>query len=248
MESGFDHRQASAEVFEGIYADALQRPVEDIPRPPAYWSEGLLRWADARPGQSSAEVGCGSGYMSLALDARGLQVTLIDIAPSALEVAKRIFDHHGRPCATRLADLFHMDGSEQYDLVWNAGVMEHFLPDEIRQGLASMGQAVKPGGRMIILVPSAKGLLYRWGKRRLERKGRWAYGVEYPQATLAPFTPPGFRLLAEDQIGVCGQAELGAPAWARKAVVAVTGGNEFHPFWKRLLGGYLLVSVFVKDR
>lgn len=249
MDSSFDHKQASASVFEGIYSEAVKLPFDQIPKPPDYWSEAILAWSRPGQNQTSAEVGCGSGYMSLALAERGYEVTLIDIAPSALALAKRVFDHHGRSCDLRLADLFQMDDSVQYDLVWNAGVMEHFLPEEIQQGLESMGRAVKPGGRMIILVPSARGRLYRYGKARLEAKGRWTFGVEYPIETLVPYSIPGFKVVAEDQVGVWSQSDpgLGCPSWLHKLVGVVTRKNETSPFWKKILGGYLLVSVFEKD-
>ena len=248
MTEKIDHRRATSETFESIYARLARVPIEKLPKPPRSWTDALIDWGRPVQGQTSAEVGCGSGFMSARLCDYGVAVTLVDISPSALAVAKRVFDHLGKACTLRQEDLFHLDGSVQYDLVWNAGVMEHFTGEERRKGIEAMGRCVCLGGRMIVMVPSARGLFYRWGKRRLEARNRWPYGIEYPIRTLVDCVPPGFTLIAEDQIGVWSQADraLGCPKWVKPLIRALAFGNDRNRFWKHLVGGYLLVSVFEK--
>jgi SAM-dependent methyltransferase len=92
------------------------------------------------------EVGCGTGYSAHKLGEMGYRSIALDYSPQA----KIFWDRE-------IANFFVADGfhipfkSDSFDLVWNAGVLEHF-PDP-QPMLKEMIRVCKPGGTVCIIVP-----------------------------------------------------------------------------------------------
>src|SRR5258708_75022 len=85
------------------------------------------------------EAGCGGGWQSLALARSGrFQSTLLDFSPVALSYAAGVFAHAGLHADCIAADLVTR-GVPEYDLVFNAGVLEHYPLEE--QGAVLRGMA-----------------------------------------------------------------------------------------------------------
>src|SRR5260370_30979817 len=86
------------------------------------------------------EAGCGGGWQSLALARSGrFQSTLLDFSPAALSYAACVFAHAGLHTDCVAADLITL-GVPGYDLVFNAGVLEHYPLEEqaaLLRGMAS---------------------------------------------------------------------------------------------------------------
>jgi 2-polyprenyl-3-methyl-5-hydroxy-6-metoxy-1,4-benzoquinol methylase len=138
-------------------------------------------------GKRMIEVGSGSGRISAALAQAGASVTLLDNSPAALGLSARIFQERGLDGSFCHASAFSMpfrDGS--FDVVWNTGVLEHFLFDDQRAMLAEMLRIVRPAGVLMTFNPSHEGRIYRTGKTLLTAIGRWPYGREIPIKTLRP--------------------------------------------------------------
>ncbi|MCC6572367.1 MAG: methyltransferase domain-containing protein [Planctomycetes bacterium] len=213
--------------------------------PPAYLRDVLLHELSPAPGMRILEAGCGTGGLSRALADAGAHVTMIDI------VAACVFQGlagTGPRAAGVNADLFRMpfaDGS--FDVVWNSGVMEHFEPDQLARGLAEMARVLRPGGRLVVIVPSKRGRYYVRGKRRMERAGKWEYGVEHPQGSLAPLIGDGLALAREYEVGVRWQTRF-LDGWRRTLAAALTRPfSETSRVGAALFGGYLLVSSWTKN-
>lgn len=77
------------------------------------------------------ELGSGRGGVSLELARLGAQVTLVDFSPSALEQARKIFDHAQLPAEMVVADVTHPDISlsGKYDLIIDSHLL-HCLTDD----------------------------------------------------------------------------------------------------------------------
>lgn len=118
------------------------------------------------------EVGCGPGYLSLELSRAGFDVTGIDLAPAAIEVAERFaaedpWRAESGPLAYFAADFFEsptlVEGS--YDAVVFLGAMHHF-PDQA--GVAKRTRALLRTGGIVIghepardkVTPLVASLLY----------------------------------------------------------------------------------------
>lgn len=137
-------------------------------------------------GKSVLDAGSGTGLNSLALAARGAEVTLLDVAPQALEIARTYFEEQKLPATYVEGSIFALPfPDESFDVVWNTGVIEHFEPAERRLAVGEMLRVMKRDGTMITINPNASARIYRFAKEWAERHGRWEVGFELPIDTLA---------------------------------------------------------------
>ena len=100
----------------------------------------------------------------------------LDLSGEALVLAAQ-----GRPTGLHLVqgDLFHLPfRADQFDVVYNSGVIEHFDDERLEAALRAMAAAARPGGLVLAVVPNAACLWYRAAKAWLIRRGRWRFGFE----------------------------------------------------------------------
>ena len=203
------------------------------------------------------EAGCGTGRVSHRLRAEGREAHLIDITAEAIRLSRSLLGEgaHGLFVQGSCFALPYAAGA--FDVAWHEGVLEHFRADDQRRFLAEMLRVVRPGGLVVTMNPYARSWLYRLGKAALEALGRWPYGPEYPVRSMAGMAA-GAELLGERPVGflvlLC---ELfsrllvvrgGRRLVHRACVWAYRAGSVrwLDRVLARVLGGYLLVSVFRK--
>lgn len=127
------------------------------------------------------EVGCGSGYTSFELARRGARVSLLDISPGSLAVARGVFDAGRVPVyGCYLEDALECSlPSESFDVVWNGGVLEHFMDGRDKQRLlCEMSRLARPGGVVVVLVPNHYCIEFQLVQAVQKLLGSWPYGVE----------------------------------------------------------------------
>jgi ubiquinone/menaquinone biosynthesis C-methylase UbiE len=240
----------AGQVFDTIWQKAKEK--REIPSPRAEWIDTIFEEASPVFGKKILEAGSGTGQISVELSREGAKCTLLDINPSAMEIANDLFAEAGENAEFTLGDLFHLPyPDETFDAVWNAGVLEHFEKDRTASGLKEMCRVCKRGGKVIVLVPSARALIYRLGKWLMQRRGTWRYGYERPIWTLRRASPQGWRCIREYQIGVITQIHFWpfrGKRFLEKSINFLTRNDEKNHFLKAILGGYLLVSIFVSDK
>ncbi|MGO4540129.1 class I SAM-dependent methyltransferase [Paenibacillus sp. 2TAB19] len=154
-------------------------------------------------GKRIVEAGSGTGKISLRLAQEGALVTLIDYSDLALANSREAFYEQEAAATFLLADI-RSSGlqSGSYDLVWNAGVLEHFELDEQVNILKEMARITKPGGIVLVMTPNAHCLPYRVGKAHAESMGTWMYGAEHPvDSLLAAFELSGITAIEETHTG-----------------------------------------------
>jgi len=97
------------------------------------------------------EVGCGAG-VDLARFARGgAIVTGVDLAPSAIELARANFDQQGLRGEFQVADGEHLPfADESFDAVFAHGVVQYTA--DPRRLVAECRRVLKPGGEAIFQV------------------------------------------------------------------------------------------------
>ncbi len=151
-------------------------------------------------GGAVLEAGSGAGFQSLALAREGrLAVSLMDISPQALDAARRLFARNGLTADAHLGDAFGI-GEPEYDLVFNAGVLEHYTLGQQAEFLR--GMASRTRRYVLVLVPNR--LCYWYWVWRVQQAGRgnWPYGKECPQADLsAAFRTAGLTYLGQAFVG-----------------------------------------------
>lgn len=222
-------------------------------------------------GKKIIEVGSGSGRISKELSIRGANVTLLDFSEEAIFASKKSFIKDNISGKFINGSLFSMPFKEGvFDVVWNAGVLEHYVGKEQIDALEKMAKICKENGLIITLNPFAGSFLHNLGKFIIERLVEYPFGREIPISSLANTCPTSIRLAkAEYSIGFI-------VLWVGmfKRLTLLPGGNIFDvplsflntvfielsragfgnylrfidKLLSKIFGGYLLVSIFRKEQ
>lgn len=212
-------------------------------------------------GKDIAEGGSGSGRISLYFARAGANVTLIDYGREALILSRGLFATEASAGQFVQADIFKMpftDGS--FDVVWNAGVFEHYPYSEQGEVLYSLLRICRDNGLVVTLNPFRGSIPYVAGKWVLNAIGRWPFGRELPIRSIRDVAPdPQMEVVDEYSIGfivTIVEAYKFLPAsdfWGRVfsplTRLFVRAGPRLcrlDRWLSKLFGGYLLVSVVRK--
>lgn len=102
-----------------------------------------------QPGMRTLELGCASGWLTLAMAERGADATGLDISERALEVARRYAESVQPRLRGRVtyaaADLNQLDlPAEQYDVIAVKAALHHLV--RLDHVIEQVHRALKPGG------------------------------------------------------------------------------------------------------
>lgn len=153
-----EHPQPPDIDFEELYSDGTTVIPWNIGEPQPALAE--LVSADWCTG-TILDIGCGTGELALALAARGHPVTGVDLAPSAVELAKRKATKRGLNVEFQTADATELHGYDGYfDTVLDSGLL-HCLPTRSqRRYLDVLRRVCRTGGKAAVLcfadVPGAR--------------------------------------------------------------------------------------------
>ena len=203
-------------------------------------------------GKNVLEFGSGIGWTSIALARAGASVTVADISDQALGLSRRAFARAG--CTATWVQCSIFEPPEQlttYDIVFNSGLIEHFhRPDQIRL-LQNMRHLTRPGGHVVAFAPYEGGHLYQWAKRKMEHRGTWKFGDEFPLTSMAGFCEEvGLELVREETSKPGSQLEFvhgvsRTLAWMMKGVYLATLA-DLTPLWRWGIGDSMLATAFRK--
>lgn len=130
-------------------------------------------------GKWICEVGCGSGATSAELQRLGARTLLVDISSKAIGFARKHYRNMGLQAEFCLQNGLQLGfRGDIFDVVWNGGVIEHFIDDGKVALIREMYRVVKPGGLLFIAVPNAMDLPFMLGKKVEELRGTWKFGYE----------------------------------------------------------------------
>jgi len=212
-------------------------------------SELLKNFRDVS-GNKFLEAGCGRGMISAQMAELGADVHLLDISSDALQLARKHFSAKNLHASFTQGDIIDLPFREStFDIVWNAGVMEHFEDGPQVKILQNIEKVIKPKGFFITFNPFDGAIFYKIGKRFAEKKGRWPYGPEYPVKSLKEqCRTAGLTVLKE--YAICFKENLAYFSYVSKTLRSILK-SIVKLFPDRLLikvfGGYLLVTVAVKQ-
>ncbi len=126
------------------------------------------------------EVGCETGVTSMLLD-DNFNKTLLDLNPNAIELAKKAADRLGKNGNFVVGDMFSMDfPNDSFDIVFNAGVIEHFNFEERVKLLFEYKRILKENGTMIISYPNHYSTPYR-SAYLIRNYIFWGYNWPFPK-------------------------------------------------------------------
>lgn len=102
-----------------------------------------------RPGMRVLDLGCGAGWLTLAMAQRGADATGLDISDESLSVAREYYEsiRHEVPGSVRyeVADLNHISlSADSYDVIAVCGALHHLT--HVRHTIEELHKALRPGG------------------------------------------------------------------------------------------------------
>jgi 2-polyprenyl-3-methyl-5-hydroxy-6-metoxy-1,4-benzoquinol methylase len=123
----------------------------------------ILNWIDdleLAPGARVLEIGCGAGFMAIALAQRGLCVSAIDSAEAMIDLARQNAVRSGTSPAMlsfEVGDVYSLayQGSS-FDLLIAIGVLPWL--DRAHRAVREMARVTKPGGSIILTTANRAGL------------------------------------------------------------------------------------------
>jgi SAM-dependent methyltransferase len=146
--------------FESAYHG---NPPWDIGRP----QPAIVRLAETGQIKGAVlDVGCGTGENALYLAERGLAVTGIDGAPTAIRKARAKAKSRGLDIRFEVADALDLSLPKSFDTLIDSGLFHVFSDDERTRFTESLGRVVRPGGTYFMMCFSEREP-GDWGPRRV---------------------------------------------------------------------------------
>jgi SAM-dependent methyltransferase len=104
------------------------------------------------------DAGCGTGENALHLASLGLRVVGVDVAETALSIARENAAERGIDADFVVADALHLDRlGRVFETVLDCGLFHTFDSDERRDYVASLASVTRPGGHLYVLCFSDVG-------------------------------------------------------------------------------------------
>ncbi|MBI2166611.1 MAG: class I SAM-dependent methyltransferase [Chloroflexi bacterium] len=152
-----------------------------------------------KPGHLVLEAGAGSATVSLMLTHKlPIKLTLLDFAQAACLMIKKGSGSGGASPYIVQGDVRATPFKDAaFDLVWSAGVLEHFpQPEKVLQ---EFHRLLRPGGKVVSVVPGKYSLWGVYQRYHQWRHGHWKHGYER-QVTVSELRgtheKAGFRVLS----------------------------------------------------
>jgi SAM-dependent methyltransferase len=147
------HERRAGQSWDASYVDG-----------PAPWDIGKPQSAIVRLAAEGAfsgavlDAGCGTGENALHIASLGLDVLGVDVAETALSVAREKAAARGIEAEFVLCDALHLDGLDRvFDTVLDCGLFHSFDTGERREYVASLASVTARGGKLYVLCFSDAG-------------------------------------------------------------------------------------------
>ncbi|MEV0251539.1 class I SAM-dependent methyltransferase [Nocardia sp. NPDC050712] len=198
------HEQQTGQPWDASYQDG-----------PAPWDVGGPQPAVARVAAAGGftgpvlDAGCGTGENALHIAALGVPVLGVDVAETALVIARESAEQRAIPAEFAVADAFRLDRlGRRFATVLDSGLFHTFDQDERPRYVASLASVTDPGATLYLLCFSDIG------------PDTGPHPVSGPDLLAAFDTGWAVVTLEPDRISTR-YHENGAPAWF--AIITRTG-------------------------
>lgn len=201
-------------------------------------------------------AGSGIDTVSLHLKARfgdSVELVLQDISEECVKANEIMYQDAGLGAVFIQGDILSSKFNDEYDIVVNTGLLEHFTPAEREQLLLSFSRSLKNGGIYLTLTPYQGGKIYAWCRDAIMRHGAWPYGPELSVWTLSGLKTDEIVLLDERQVAGLDQLVFIGAAFPLLGLVLSPltrflrrAHLLFEPIVLHTLGGYCIADTFVK--
>jgi len=147
------HERQAGQPWDASYVDG-----------PAPWDTGRPQPAIVRLGGDGAfagtvlDAGCGTGENALHVASLGLPVVGVDVAETAVSMAREKAAARGIAAEFLVADALRLDRlGRAFETVLDCGLFHTFDGEERRDYVASVASVTSPGGRLYLLCFSDVG-------------------------------------------------------------------------------------------
>lgn len=178
-------RGTKSDIQSDIWDDHMNRiEVADVVAAfkfPAQFQRELAALIDSRAGEGRRiiEVGCETAVTSLLLSDTH-EKAAIDINRRAISLVEAAAVQLDKKISLLLCDMFAMPFRDaEFDVVFNAGVIEHFSAEERARALFEYSRIMKDHGLMIIAFPNHHCPPYRFAYLTMRLLGVWRFPLEY---------------------------------------------------------------------
>lgn len=173
---------------------------------PAPWDVGEPQPAILRLASEGAfagavlDAGCGTGENALHVASLGLRVLGVDVAATALSLAREKAARRGIDADFVLADALHLERlGRVFETVLDCGLFHSFDSDERRDYVASLASVTSPGAAVYVLCfrdvgPDASGphpVSHEELRAAFTRSGDWSVASVRPDWIRARFAAQG---------------------------------------------------------
>jgi methyl halide transferase len=145
-----------------------QRPSWDTGRPSSHLKR-LVEDKTLQPGRV-VELGCGTGVNAVYLAEQGFQVTAIDVAPTALELARKRATEAGVDVNWIQADVLAPPPLGDFDLIFDRGCYHGVRRQDPSRYVEVVKELCRPGGRILILAGNANEAGEHYGPPRVDER------------------------------------------------------------------------------
>ncbi len=130
------------------YEELWERLPDDL-HPPDLALRRAFAAAHVAAGDRVLDLGCGEGDLTAVLAQTGARALGVDVAPAALERARRRHPQLTFGLTPIDGPLAFDDGS--FDVVWSSEVIEHVA--DTARWLSEVRRVLVPGGRLLVTTP-----------------------------------------------------------------------------------------------
>ncbi len=182
---------------------------------PAPWDIGQPQPAFVRLAASGAitgtvlDAGCGTGENALLVATLGLPVLGVDVAQTAVAMARAKAEERGLAAEFETADALHLDRlGRRFDTVLDCGLFHAFDGEERPEYVASLASVTVHNGSLYVLAFSDEG----------PDAGPHPVSRDELSAAFAPGTGWSVVAIEPDRVRTRFHDENGAPAWLARIV------------------------------